>query len=142
LAAGKTDGGGDPLTGSAKKLSAKKEEAILALLTARSVEEAARSANIPSRTLYRWMKEPDFASAFRQAKSVAFAQAVARVQQGAGAAVSTMMRLMVDATVPPATRLRAAELVYKHAQDGIETEGFDERLSALEQTSEALKEDA
>jgi len=43
-----------------RKLAGRKGTAILALLTARSIEDAARNTNAPLRTLHRWLKEPEF----------------------------------------------------------------------------------
>jgi hypothetical protein len=36
-------------------------QSSLALLSQRNVEEAARVAKVAPRTIYRWMKDPDFA---------------------------------------------------------------------------------
>jgi hypothetical protein len=54
------------------KLARKQEEAILALLTQRNVEDAARVAKVAPRTLYRWMKDRAFDAAYRDAKRAAF----------------------------------------------------------------------
>src|SRR5580700_3035501 len=87
-------------TGHGSKFSRKKEEAIAALLTQRNVEEAARIANIGTRTLLRWMKIPEFDAAYLEARRAAVSQANARLQQGSSAAVSTLLKIMVDATSP------------------------------------------
>jgi hypothetical protein len=63
-------------------LGCKKEEAILALLTNRTVEDAARACNKRARTLYRWLSEPEFKTAYREARRSAFSQSLARLQQG------------------------------------------------------------
>ena len=117
----------------------KKEAALLALLTARSVEDAARTADVPLRTLYRWMKDPEFDVAYRKAKRAAFGQAVARLQQGTGAAAAVMLKLMVDIAVPASTRLRAADCVFCHAKNAIEIEEIEARVAALEQAAELAK---
>jgi hypothetical protein len=69
-------------------LGRKQEDAIAALLTQRNVEEAARAAGIGVRTLLRWLKLPEFQSAYRQARRDAFGQAIARLQQGTSAAAT------------------------------------------------------
>ncbi len=56
------------MTGHGTKFGRKKEEVIVALLTTRTVEEAARVVNISPRTLLRWQKEPEFDLALRAAK--------------------------------------------------------------------------
>lgn len=121
-----------------EKLGAKKEAAILALLTSRSVEEAARAAHVPLRSLYRWLREPDFNAAYRRAKRNSFGQAMARLQQGSGAATAVMLKLMVDQGVPASTRLRAADCVFSHSKHAIEMEEIEARLAALEQAAAEL----
>ena len=71
------------MAGLREKLGPKKEAAILALLTARSIGDAARTSDVPPRTLYRRLQEPEFDAAYRKARRAAFAQATARVQQAA-----------------------------------------------------------
>jgi len=68
-------------------LRPKQQEAILALLTNGTVEQAARAVNITPRTLYRWLQEPLFHKAYRKARRDAFGQGTARLQQASGAAV-------------------------------------------------------
>ena len=63
------------------KLARKQEEAILALLTQRNVEDAARVAKVAPRTLYRWMKDRAFDAAYRDAKRASFSQGIARLYQ-------------------------------------------------------------
>jgi len=127
------------MAGSAKKLTPKQESAILALLTARNVEEAAKTADVPLRTLYRWMADPDFDNGFRRAKRAAFGQALSRLQQGSAAAATVMLKLMVDGTVPASTRLRAADCVLGQAKNAIEIEEIEARVLALEQAAEQQK---
>jgi hypothetical protein len=86
------------------KLTRKQEEVIVALLSQRNVEEAARVTKIGSRTIYRWMKDPDFDRAYREAKRAAFSQAIARLHQMTSAAVSTLGKVMVDANTPALVR--------------------------------------
>jgi hypothetical protein len=122
------------------QLGRKKEEAIVALLSQRSVEEAARIVNVPARTLYHWLKEPEFNAAYRDARRAAFSQSVARLQQMSAAAVSTLGKIMVDASAPAASRVRAAHSVLDHAAKAIEIEDLEARLAALELSAEATKE--
>jgi transcriptional regulator with PAS, ATPase and Fis domain len=46
--------------GHGSKSERQKEEAIVALLTHRNVEEAARAVNIGATTLLRWLKDPEW----------------------------------------------------------------------------------
>ena len=113
-------------------LGRKQEEAIAALLTHPNVEQAARSIGIGTRTLLRWLKLPDFQAAYREARRAAFAQAVARLQQGASAAATTLLKMMIDPNTPASVRVRAAECVMNHATKAIEIEDIEARVAALE----------
>jgi hypothetical protein len=115
--------------------SAENDEAIAALLTRPSVEEAARTIGVEPKTLRRWMRVPEFQAAYLQARREAVTQALARMQQGSGAAASVMFKLMVDASAPPAVRLRAAEWLVQNAIKGIELEDIEARVTALEQAN-------
>jgi hypothetical protein len=122
------------------KFTRKKEEAIVALLTQRNIEEAAKSIGIGTQTLLRWLKIPEFEKAYREARRAAFAQATARLQQATGAAVSTLLKIMVDTNAPASTRVRAADSVLDHAKQAIEIEDIDVRVAALERAAELSKQ--
>jgi len=81
------------------------EAAIAALLTRQSVEDAARVAGVAEKTLRRWMREPEFMAQYLRSRREAASQAIARVQQGMGAAAITMLKLMTDQNVPATVRL-------------------------------------
>jgi len=121
------------MTGHGAKFGRKKEEAIAALLTHRNVDEAARAVGVDPKTLLRWMKEPEFDAAYREARRLAYGQSIARLQQAASAASSTLLKIMIDPNSPPSCRLRAADSVLSHAAKAIEIEDIEARVAALEQ---------
>ena len=114
------------------KFGCKKEEAIAALLTQRDIEEAAKVAGIGANTLLRWLKVPEFQTAYRQARREAFGQAVARLQQGTSAAATTLLKTMIDPGTPASVKVRAAEAIFNHAAKAIEIEDIEVRVAALE----------
>jgi hypothetical protein len=90
-------------------LGRKQEQTIAALLTQRNLDEAAKAAGISMRTLMRWLKIPEFQTAYREARRTAYSQAVAKLQQGATAAATTLLKVMLDQTTPASVKVRAAE---------------------------------
>ena len=128
------------MTGHGAKFARKKEDAIVALLTHRNIEEAATAIGIAAKTLLRWMKEPEFDSSYREARRAAFGQSVARLQQASGAAVTTLLKVMVDSNTPASTKVRAADSVLNHTAKAIELEDVEARLSELERAAEASKQ--
>jgi hypothetical protein len=122
-----------------EKLTRKQEQAILALLSNRSVEDAAKACNTPVRTLFRWLKEPKFNAAYREAKRAAFGQGIARLHHLSSAAVSTLGKVMLDASTPPSTRVRAADSILNHTIKAQETEEIEARLAELERAADENK---
>ena len=127
------------MSANVSKLTPKQEQAVLALLTNQGVDNAARAVGIAPRTLYRWMNEPQFDRAYRKARRASFGQGTARLQQASGAAVSTVLKVMVDPNAPASTKLRAAELVLTHGAKAIEIEDVEARVSELERAAEETK---
>jgi hypothetical protein len=120
------------MKGHGTKFSHKMEEAVAALLTHRNQEEAARAVGISLATLVRWQKDPAFDAAYREARRMAFRQSVARLQQASSAAVTTLLKIMVDPTAPHSTRVRAADSVLDHSAKAIEIEDIEARVAELE----------
>ena len=128
------------MIGHGAKFGRKKEAAIAALLTARNTEEAARAVGIGPATLRRWQKDPEFDSAYREALRSAYKQSIGRMHQASSAAVSTLLKVMVDSATPPATKVRAADSILGHTAKAIELDDIEARVSELERATEANQE--
>ena len=87
----------------------------------------------------RWLQVPEFQAAYREARRVTFSQSIARLQQASSAAVSTLLKVMVDPNAPASSRIRAADSVLAHAVKAIEIEDIEVRVSELERAAEAVK---
>jgi transposase-like protein len=124
------------MRGHGAKFNRKMEDAIAALLMQRNVEEAARAVGIGPATLLRWQKLPEFQKAYLQARRAAHAQSIARLQQATSAAVTTLLKVMVDAGTPASTKVRAADSVLNHSAKAIELEDIQVRLAELERATE------
>ena len=127
------------MTGHGAKFGRKKEQAIVALLTCRTNEEAANAVGVSGVTLLRWQKEPEFQIAYLAAKRAAFGQSIARLHHLSNSAVSTLGKIMLDSAMPPATRARAADSILNHTAKAIELEDIEVRVSELERAHEGTK---
>src|SRR5580704_9393993 len=127
------------MRGHGAKFNRKMDDAIAALLVQRNLEGAARAVGIGPATLLRWQKLPEFQKAYLQARRAAHAQSIARLQQATSAAVSTLLKVMVDAATPASTKVRAADSVLNHSAKAIEIEDVDFRVSELERAAEMAK---
>jgi transposase-like protein len=118
------------MKGHGEKLSRKQDAAIAALLSEATVSSAAEKAGVGEATLWRWLKLPEFRSAYREARREAMEKAIAQLQQSGWAAAATLIRLLGSGS--DSVRLRAATAILDQANKGIEMLDFEERLTALE----------
>jgi transposase-like protein len=125
--------------GHGSKFGRKKEEAIAALLTQRNLEEAARAIGIAPNTLLKWMKDPTFDLAYREARRATFHQSTARLQQASSAAVTTILKLLVDQNASASARIRAAQCILDHSIRSMEIEDIQARLCVLENNAVQAK---
>ena len=123
------------MVGHGARFEQKMEQAIAALLSHRNVEDAARAVGISVNTLRRWMQVPEFQAACREARHRILSQAIGQLQNAAGAAAKTVLKIMVDPTVPAGIRLRAAEVVLAQAVKAGEMDETEDRLAQLELTA-------
>lgn len=112
----------------------------MALLSQRSVEDAARVAGVGTKTLGRWMALPEFRGEYLEARRQAFGQATARLQQASGVAVSILLSVMLDTNAPASSRVRAAACVLDRAANAIEIEDMELRLARLEKLQQATEQ--
>lgn len=127
------------MKGHGSKLRYKQEEAIAALLTHSTIEDAARAVGICSKTLSRWLCTPEFKAAYPKAKRLGYHQSCTRLQQGSGAAATTLLKIMLDPNAGYASRIRAAAFVLEHGARSIEVEDLEARVTELERVADTLK---
>jgi hypothetical protein len=113
------------------KFGRKKEAAIAALLSQRTLEEAARTVGIAVSTLLRWQKDPEFDAAFGAAR-------LRGIRANDGTAPAGLFCRGSDPHEGDAgpehagiTRVRAAEIIVNHAAKAIEIEDIEARVSEL-----------
>jgi hypothetical protein len=88
----------------------------------------------------RWLQVPEFQAAYREARRAAFQQATARLQQASSAAVTTLLKVMVDPASPASTRVRAADCILDHGKKAIELEDIEVRVAELEAAARSQAE--
>jgi hypothetical protein len=117
------------------KLSHHQERAISALLSTRTIPEAASAAGVSARTLERWLAESDgFSAAYRAARRQVVEVAIGRLQDATGDAVATLSRNLTCGK--PAVEVRAALGILEQAIKAVELWDLEERLSELEGRNE------
>lgn len=117
---------------STDSLSAKQEDAILALLHEPTLGKAAESVGVDEKTIRRWLKEPAFEKAHREARRETFRQAIALTQRYAPMAVQSLLKIIADQKAPHSARVSAAGLLLKFSRESIELDDLAARVESLE----------
>ena len=116
-------------------LTSKQRRAVEALLTTGEVVEASQAAGVSRDTLYRWLKLPTFQQAVRQAEAQALDDLSRLLVRLGRTAVATLATAMSDPTVPPASRVRAADAALARLLQVRELATLEARLTALEEVA-------
>ena len=118
------------LGGHGAKSGAVRERAILALLSERTIGQAAAKAEVNERTLRRWLSDDDgFKAEYAAARQATFQAGIGRVQALTARAVDTLEELL-DAEKYPSVRLGAARTV---AEMGIHQHDAETILRKLDE---------
>lgn len=115
------------------ELTPSEVRAIAELLTARTIDEAARRSGVAERTLRRWLDRADFRAALRAEQRGLMQQVTSRLQVASSRAVDALTVVLDDLTAPASARVSAARTVLELAREGVEVEAIAARLDALEQ---------
>ncbi len=123
----------------ASKFTRKKEEAIAALDDAAERRRGLSCCGYWTPNAPSLDEVPEFQDAYREARRAAFVQSVSRLQHASSAAVSTLLKVMVDLNAPASCRVRAADSVLDHTLKAIEIEDVEARVAALERAMQENK---
>ena len=117
------------------ELTGKRRRAVEALLSTGEVSAAAREAGIHRDTLHRWLKEPVFLQAVREAEAAALDELSRLLVRLGRTAAATLAKAMSDPAVPWATRVRAADASLGRLLHLRELATLEARVTELEHLS-------
>ena len=113
-------------------LSANQRKAIIALLNASTVREAAEAAGLGERTLARYLSSDKFRAELCKRQDEALAAATAALSGLTGAAVGVLADVMNDPNASHSARVRAALGILSERRKVAELDDLVERVAALE----------
>ena len=114
-------------------LTPRQKRAIKALLAEDTIAEAAKSAAVSQRSLYRWLQEDElFQEQLHKAQDRAIDGAISRLSGEARAAAATLAEIHRDREVAAAVRVQAARAVLSEIMKLREQRELAERLERLE----------
>jgi hypothetical protein len=109
-----------------------REQAIVALLSAPTIVEAAARVGIGESTLRGWLSDdPSFQAAYEAARRATFQAALNRIPALTGRAVDTLAALLGDQE-PPTVRLGAARTVAEIGMHQYDAETILRKLDEIE----------
>jgi hypothetical protein len=127
------------LAKSDRKLTPKQERIIAELLSHPTMKDACAAAGVSQSTLWRWLQDRDFHTAYMTARRDTVSHAVARLQSAASEAVDTLREVLKDNATIATARVSAAKAILDYSLKAIELEDLAQRVEELERLSDAQK---
>lgn len=121
------------------KLTAKQEMAVLALLSCRTVKEAAESTKVGESTLLRWLTTSPFRIRYEAERRQLFDSAKNALRNAASGAVETLVAVQ-EGDAPAGAKVTAAKAVLDLCMRIEESDDILLRLERLESAAEAPNE--
>jgi phage terminase small subunit len=121
-------------------LSPKQRRFLETLLSGVSVAQACRLTGTPERTAYRWMRQPHFKQALREAEDELTEQAMRRLLSMQGEAIDALQAILSSQSTPPGQKLRAVEVALGQALRFRNHVDLETRLAELEEVVHQVAE--
>jgi len=115
------------------KITRIQERAIAALLTSPTTTAAAEKAGVARSTLNRWLGDPTFKRAYRQARRELYDSVLAKLPALAGDAVEQLRTILTSPKTVTRDRLTAIRLVLENASQA-QVVDMTELYQRLEET--------
>ena len=113
-------------------LSARQGRFVSALMTAASIEAAAKAAGIGRRTAFRYLANPGVKSALSRALDDAMGAATRRAVQAMSGALETLEAVHADGEAPTGARVAAARAILEAGPKLREALDLAQRVAELE----------
>jgi hypothetical protein len=120
--------------------TAKRELMLGALLANPTIRDASKACGVPERTLYTWLRRPDFKAEYDRRRGQLIQNAWDALHARLSAAVDVVAELMEEPSTPPQVRLSAARTVIDYSLKATEQLDILPRLEALEAESSAQRQ--
>ena len=113
------------------KLTARQSKAIPIIIDSASYTEAAQKAGISRKTLWQWLKDPQFAAELDRQRREVVSEAFGILSQSITKAVETLAKLL-DSEDERTKRLTANDII-GHILPHKEVDELENRITAIEQ---------
>jgi hypothetical protein len=116
-------------------LDAKHDAAIAALLSTRTVRDAAKKCKISEATLYRLLQLPEFKTKYRAARRDLVENVIAQLQHDGMVAATALRQIVKNKKAPASVRVSAARVILEQGIKAVELIDLVERVERLEETT-------
>jgi AcrR family transcriptional regulator len=113
-------------------ISPNQERFIAALLSTRTIADAARQVGISERTAYRYLDDPEVRAALDSALNQALSSAAQRAAAGMDHALATLSAILDDPNTPLQPRINVARLLIEAGPRLHETITLMQRMESIE----------
>ncbi len=113
-------------------MSPKHEKLLACLLTAPTIQLAAKLAGVSEQTALRYLKESEFQTAYREARREVVSHSITTLQGACSNAVSTLVSVCDDPDAPASSRVSAAKSILEMSLRAVEIDDLAARVEALE----------
>ena len=120
--------------GALSQLTPRQRRAIEALLSTGDISAAAKEVGVHRNSLHRWLQEPDFQAAVREAEAKAIDELSRMLVRLGRTAVGTLAKAMSDPKAPWPTRVRAADASLARLLQVRELATLEARVTELERS--------
>lgn len=117
----------------ASRATLKQDRAIEALLSCRTVPEAAKMAGVHLRHMFRLLASQDFRRRYEEARERAFNHTIQRLQSHLWVATETLIEVASDPNAPLGPRVSAARGILEIGLRCWETQQIVQRIQQLEE---------
>ncbi|MGO9094763.1 MAG: helix-turn-helix domain-containing protein [Bryobacteraceae bacterium] len=114
----------------------REQKLIAAMLSCRTLDEAAKVSGINRRTLYRARQDAGFMAKYKAAADELLESTINQLRSNAAEAASMLRQIATDTQQPGNSRVRAAEVTLTTLLKAVETEDILRRIAALEKATE------
>lgn len=119
--------------GHGEKKSRKQDLAILALITEKTMKDAADKVGIGEATLWRWLQEDEFKQKYEGAKRQMVSHVTARLRHSMTIAVDTLIEIAENKKAQAMARVVASKTLLENGFKAVEMEDLQGRVEQLEE---------
>lgn len=117
------------------------DKVLSALLSEPTIKAAATRARVSEVTIWRYLKEPDFAAKYRKLRREVVEHTLLRMQGDISGAVGVLQAIATDTEQPASARVAAAKAIIERTLHVVELGDMAARLAELETRVQAQQEE-